>query len=224
MHFSFSLFFFKALVAKEWKEAIFCYRINVDISIPVFASWGIFYFLETLNYFLESLNIIHVLISLIISLSSVSELPFQQSSLFSVSNSVHRYTCAITSSFKTRIHEKFSSRNKLIVFSDPVLCSFYSCPYDVFCFSVLVGKQGLTLNSELYCIREICCVSLENRVSPQRAKGIFENPVKCINNELGIKAKPCLDILIESCHTTVASGGSWLKMYLYIKTDRDRFH
>lgn len=89
---------------------------------------------------------------------------------------------------------------------------------------MLVGKQGLTLNSALYCIREICYVSLENRVSPQRAKGIFENPAKCINNELGIKSKPCLDISIESCHTTVDSGGSWLKMYLYIKTDRDGFH
>lgn len=40
--------FFKALGAKKWKEAIFCYRINFDISILVFASWGIFYFPEIL--------------------------------------------------------------------------------------------------------------------------------------------------------------------------------
>lgn len=79
MHFSFSLFFFKALVAKEWKEAIFCYRIIFDISIPVFASWGIFYFLEILN------QVIHLLIGLITCPSSVSELPFQQSSPFSLS-------------------------------------------------------------------------------------------------------------------------------------------
>lgn len=218
VHFSFSSSFSKATVAKEWKEAIFCYRINFDTSIPgFFASWGIFYFPEILN------QVIPVFTGLITCLSSEFKLPFQQSSSVSVSNSVHRCTPAIASSFQASMHEISSNTNKVIVFSDPILCSFSSCPYDVFCFSMLVGKQGLTLDSELYCITGICYLSMENRVSPQRAKGSFENPVKCINNELGIKSKPCLDVSIESCHTTIASGGSWLKMYLHIKTDRDGF-
>lgn len=61
-------------------------------------------------------------------------------------------------------------------------------------------------------------------MSPLRAKGISETAVKCINNELGIKSKPCLNISTESCHTSAASGGSWLKMYLYIQTDRHGLH
>lgn len=153
---------------------------------------------------------------LITCLRSRAELPFQQHSLCSVSNCAHRCARAITSSFKRRIQEISSSTNKVVALSHPALCSFCSCPHDVFWFSMLVGKQGLTLTGELYCIRGICDVSLEPRVSPPRAKGISENAVKCINNGLGIKSKPCLDISTESCHTTAASGGSWLKMYLYI--------
>lgn len=87
VHFSFSSAFFKALVAKEWKEAIFCSRINFDISIPVFASWGIFYFLEILN------QVIHSLMGLITCLSSRAELPFQQHSPCSVSSSAHMCLC-----------------------------------------------------------------------------------------------------------------------------------
>lgn len=211
-HFSFSSFFFKALMAKEWKEAIFCYRINFDISIPVFASWGIFYFLEILN------QVIHIVIGLISCLSRVSELPFPQSSPFSVPDSMHRCTHAIISSFKTRIYEIFSNTNKVIVFLNPVLCSFCSCPYDVFWFSVLVGKQGLhSLGS---CMASDLLHITGKPVSSQRAKGIFENPVKCINNGLRIKSKPCLDISIESRHTTVASLG-WKCIYILRQIEMD---
>lgn len=128
MHFSFSSFFFKALVAKEWKEAIFCYRINFDISILLFASWGIFYFLEILN------QVTHGLIGLITCLGSVSELPSQQPGPFSVSSSVHRWTRTIPSSFKNRIQGVSSNTNKVVA-----LCSFFSCPHDVFYTS---GQTG----------------------------------------------------------------------------------
>lgn len=149
VHFSFSSSFFKALVAKEWKEAIFRSRINFDISIPVFASWGIFYFLEILN------QVIHSLMGLITCLSRGAELPFQQQSPCSVSHSAHRCARAITISFK-RIQEVSSNTNKAVARSDPVLCSFCSCPYDAFWFSMLVGKQGLTPTGELCCIWGIC--------------------------------------------------------------------
>lgn len=148
-----------------------------------FASWGIFYFLEILN------QVIHSLMGLITCLSSRAELPFQQHSPCSVSNSAHGCARAITTSFKRRIQEISSNTNKVVALSGPALCSFYSCPYDAFWFCVLVGKQMLALAAELCCIRGICEVSLETRVSPPRAKGISENAAKCINNQLGIKSK-----------------------------------